>query len=115
MTKKEPRGQARLDKADQQHFPFIEPPARRQVPADDLPLLGLAVELERALPCQHDGNALINPGKGPHRFSLRCCTCGAHVGWLSNDAAKFIDELARKFGAPSEPIKIRATPPKEQP
>jgi hypothetical protein len=76
--------------------------------AEDGPLIGLRVQLNRAIdrraPC-HDNVVEVCSGKGPHGHALLCEACGKFRGWLPKAAASFITETIRKFGVPSEPLK----------
>jgi hypothetical protein len=62
--------------------------------------------IDRAKPC-HNNVAAIYPGKAQHAAELRCADCGAHRGWLPQQALIFINQTAARFGAPSEPIILR--------
>ena len=76
-------------------------------PANDNPLLGVQVQLDRKIdhrqPC-HKNIAEICTGRGPHSYSLLCATCSRFRGWLPKAAASFITETIQKFGVPSEPL-----------
>lgn len=63
---------------------------------------------DRAKPC-HDNIAIVGPGKPPHAAELRCATCNAHRGWLRAEALTFVETLAQRFGASTEPIILRDT------
>jgi hypothetical protein len=69
-------------------------------------LLGLPVRLPDLCHC---GSTLaaIESGRGPHIAGLRCA-CGQHRGWLSRASHKFLTETVRRFGRPTQPIRIRA-------
>ena len=73
-------------------------------PAD--PRVSPAVELSDVCKC---GGSLaqIGPGSGPHCASLRCASCGAHRGWLSEEAYRFVSRIIERFGPLTAPIKIR--------
>jgi hypothetical protein len=72
----------------------------------------LRVALERSIdqakPCCQNV-ALIHPGKGQHAAELRCTDCGAHRGWLPQEAHAFIKKTAERFGVPTEPVVLRDT------
>jgi hypothetical protein len=70
------------------------------------PLYGLQVQLPNACGCG-DHVALIGPGTAPHAAELRCRSYVRHRGWLSQEARRFVLELATKFGAPTQPIILR--------
>jgi hypothetical protein len=70
------------------------------------PLIGLHVQLDRAVPC-HGNVAEICPGCGPHAYALLCTTCGRHLGWLPKAAADFVAETIRVFGIPQQPLILR--------
>jgi hypothetical protein len=71
------------------------------------PVMGLQVELPDACP-QCQGNvASVGQGVAPHRASLRCITCRRHRGWMSLVSYTFLSEIAKKFGRPDAPIKVR--------
>ena len=36
-----------------------------------------------------NGDAIIGPGRGPHRASLSCRFCNVHRGWLNKETAAF--------------------------
>ncbi len=74
-------------------------------------LLGLSVRLPDV--CSECGEvvALIGAGKGPHKASLSCNSCGHFRGWISAESYNFIAEIINKFGgAPTTPILIRRGP-----
>jgi hypothetical protein len=68
-------------------------------------LLGLPVQLPDLCRC---GSMLatIEVGCGPHRAGLRCA-CGRHRGWVSGVCHKFLTETVKRFGRPTESIRIR--------
>jgi hypothetical protein len=74
-------------------------------PSCPAPAIGLTVKLDRDIdrqrPC-HNNLAVIHAGKPPHAGELRCATCGAHPGWASRTMLDFINETARRFGAPAQ-------------
>jgi len=59
--------------------------------------------------CQKCGNnvAVIGEGKGEHFGELLCINCNSHCGWMSRRTAEFVAAVAKKFGAPDEPIVLR--------
>jgi hypothetical protein len=65
--------------------------------------------VEPPTPCRQCNGVLATIGAGtqPHAASLRCTTCGGHRGHLSLSTWSFISSIAGKYGAPTEPIKIR--------
>jgi hypothetical protein len=71
----------------------------------------LRVQLDRRIDqrttCCGSNIAAIHVGRGPHAAELRCADCGAHRGWLPQEAHSFIQKTAARFGAPSEPIILR--------
>jgi hypothetical protein len=71
-------------------------------------LVRLERDCDRDLPC-HDNLAVIGPPKGPHAGELRCAQCDQHRGWLPKQTLDFLNTTAARFGAPSEPIVLRAT------
>jgi hypothetical protein len=70
-------------------------------------LLGVLVRLPDA--CGKCGGdvAVIGAGKGVHKASIACNSCGYFRGWVSYESYKFIAEITNKFGAPTTPILIR--------
>jgi hypothetical protein len=82
-------------------------------PAD--PLFGIAVKLPDT--CSKCGElvGVVGPGKPPHCASLLCRSCRLHRGWISRANYTFLNEIIKKFGAPSEPIvfRSRSTKPEE--
>ena len=70
------------------------------------PVIGLSVELSDVCKC---GGivALTGAGRGPHRASLHCSSCGAHRGWLSRKAYSFVSRIIAEFGSLTAPVKIR--------
>ena len=52
--------------------------------------------------------AVIGSSAGPHAARLNCLKCGSHMGWLSNEAHRFICEVIAKCGRPTEPIEVYA-------
>ena len=69
------------------------------------PLPGIEVQLPRRCPCGH-GVFRLGPGQRPHRASLHCARCGAHSGWLPNEASNFVAAVIERFGRPTAPITI---------
>src|SRR6516165_8170020 len=71
----------------------------------------LRVQLDRSIDartrCCGSNIATIHIGRGPHAAELRCAACGAHRGWLPQEAHAFIKKTAEKFGAPTDPIILR--------
>ena len=75
-------------------------------PPSDNPLIGLVVDLQQ--PCKCGAYvAVIGCGKGPHLASLRCEACDEHRGWLSQQTHSFISETIKRFGRPTDPIRVR--------
>jgi hypothetical protein len=71
-----------------------------------VPLIGLSVELSDS--CKCGGTvALTGAGRGPHRASLHCSSCGAHRGWLSRGTCTLINGIITRFGPLTAPIVIR--------
>jgi hypothetical protein len=68
---------------------------------------GLSVELPTVCPTCSAVLATIGEGREPHKASLRCTSCNAFRGHMSIVTWSFIANLAGRFGAPTEPIKIR--------
>jgi hypothetical protein len=73
-------------------------------------LIGLRVRLDRPVdrerPCCRNV-CTIGPARGPHAGELLCADCKQHRGWLSKSAAKWIEAVVSKFGAPTTPIVVR--------
>ena len=69
-------------------------------------LIGLRVWLLDACRCGRVF-AVIEAGRGPDNGGLRCA-CGWHRGWISGETHKFLCDVVRRFGRPTEPIEIRA-------
>jgi hypothetical protein len=71
----------------------------------------LRVQLDRRIDqrthCCGSNIATIHIGRGPHAAELRCADCGAHRGWMPQEAHAFIKKTAEKFGAPTTPIILR--------
>jgi hypothetical protein len=71
----------------------------------------LRIQLDRSIDqrttCCGSDIATIHVGRGPHAAELRCAACGAHRGWLPQEAHAFIKKTAEKFGAPTDPIILR--------
>jgi hypothetical protein len=88
----------------------IHVPTQADLFGTDDPLVGLRVQLDRAVdqcqPC-HGNVAEICAGRGPHAHALRCATCGQHRGWLPKAAAEFLTETIRVVGVPREPLIYR--------
>jgi hypothetical protein len=68
-------------------------------------LLGLPVHLADTCRCG-ETLASIEAGHGPHHAGLRCA-CGRHRGWVSGVTHTFLTETVKRFGRPTEPIRIR--------
>jgi hypothetical protein len=45
-------------------------------------------------------------GTGAKRSSLRCASCRAHLGWVSQTAERFLRKIVGRFGRPTKPIEI---------
>jgi hypothetical protein len=71
------------------------------------PLLGILVQLPDACGKCGDSVAVIGPGKGMHKASLSCNSCGFFRGWVSHAPYDFLAAITSKFGAPTTPIIIR--------
>jgi hypothetical protein len=73
-------------------------------------LIGLRVKLDRPVdrerPCCRNV-CTIGPARGPHAGELTCADCHQHRGWLSRPAAKWIESVITRFGAPKTPIIVR--------
>jgi hypothetical protein len=67
----------------------------RLKPADDRPC------------CANNSVAVIDRPSGLHAAQLKCASCGAHRGWLSQNIASWLTTVINKFGAPDAPIVIR--------
>jgi hypothetical protein len=67
---------------------------------------GLLVRLPDACKCGHT-IALIGKGRGLHRASLHCHSCGRFRGWVSKTSHDFLTGIIKSFGCPTEPIVIR--------
>jgi hypothetical protein len=76
------------------------------ITTDDTSLAGLLVHLPRRCKCGH-GTFVTGAGRGPHRASLYCGRCRRHSGWLSNEAATFLEKVIGHFGRPTDPIVVR--------
>jgi len=74
------------------------------------PPVGLRLKLDRSVdrlrPC-HDNIATVDHGRAHHAAGLRCSKCGRHRGWLPREGFEFLTNIARRFGAPAEPIILR--------
>jgi hypothetical protein len=76
-------------------------------PVRRLQLVRLDRRTDRAKPCC-DNIATIEPRHdGPHAAELRCANCGAHRGWMPHEAMRFVADLSRRFGAPTDPLILR--------
>jgi hypothetical protein len=67
-------------------------------PAAALSLAGMCLRLDRSCDraqgcCERRG--VIHPGRGPHRFEIRCANCGRHRGWLKGAAAALLEAMQR--------------------
>jgi hypothetical protein len=67
-------------------------------PAAALSLVGMHLRLDRSCDrahgcCQRLG--VIRPGRGPHRFEIRCADCGRHRGWVKAAAASLLEAMYR--------------------
>src|SRR5262249_24241203 len=75
-------------------------------------LFGLKVRLDRPIdrerPCCLN-ICTIGAARGPHAGELRYASCGQHRGWLSKSTARWIQHVARRFGAPATPIVVRGS------
>jgi hypothetical protein len=80
------------------------------VPPPTGSLIGLELKLDRPIdrrnPCCRS-ICIIDPGKGPHAYGLRCTGCGQHRGWLSKPTAAWIEQVVVHFGVPTSPIVVR--------
>jgi hypothetical protein len=45
-------------------------------------------------------------GTEAKRSSLRCASCRAHLGWVSQSAQRFLQRVVERFGRPTKPIEI---------
>ena len=95
---------------------YIEGAARHNCPERVFPsnhnlLAPQRVRLDRTIDrrttCCGGNVAAIHPGRGPHAAELRCSDCGTRRGWLPREAHTFLNQMAARFGAPSEPIILR--------
>jgi hypothetical protein len=72
-------------------------------------IIGLKVKLDRPVdrerPCCRN-LAVICECAPPHAGRLRCADCDQFRGWLSKQAAMFVQSAATRFGAP-EIITVR--------
>jgi hypothetical protein len=68
----------------------------------------LQVRLARAVDVEHpccENVAVVNPRpETPHAAELRCLDCGKFRGWLRREAMVFLEEITRRFGAPTTPL-----------
>jgi hypothetical protein len=67
-------------------------------PAAAPALVGMYLRLDRSCDrahgcCQRQG--VIQPGRGPHRYELRCADCGRHRGWVKAAAASLLETMQR--------------------
>lgn len=69
-------------------------------------VVGLEVILERPCRCS-ESIAVAGSSAGPHHASLECASCGAHRGWLSGEAFRFLSDVIDSFGRPVAPVVIR--------
>jgi hypothetical protein len=69
-------------------------------------LVRLDRHVDRDRPCCNNV-AIVGSGKAQHAAALYCAGCNAHRGWLRREALDFLTDLARRFGAPAEPIILR--------
>jgi hypothetical protein len=84
--------------------------AERRPMSFDTNLLGLKVVLDRNIDRAEgccNNHAIITPGKGPHRYALRCAKCGRHRGWISHKSASFFERLVGIYGEPKKPLVVR--------
>jgi hypothetical protein len=61
-------------------------------------LTGLQLGLDRSCDRTHGccrRRGVIRPGRGPHRYELRCTNCGRHRGWLKAAAAELLAAMQR--------------------
>jgi hypothetical protein len=70
------------------------------------PVLGLTARLQK--PCRCGSTlATIGAGKGPHAVALYCEQCAVHRGWASHETHRFLTEIIKNFGLPTEPVTIK--------
>jgi hypothetical protein len=78
---------------------------RVAVPALSLDLLN-ALEVRMPSSCSNCGCVAALLQAEANRRSLRCASCRAHLGWVSNTAERFLQKIAERFGRPAKPIQI---------
>jgi hypothetical protein len=64
------------------------------------------LEVRMAVSCRKCGCITALIGTETRRLSLRCTSCRAHLGWVSQNAERFLREIAGRFGRPTKPIEI---------
>jgi hypothetical protein len=66
-------------------------------------IVGITIRLDR--PIDHErpccDNLVIITAGTLHRGRIRCAACGHDRGWLSGTTIDFIEQVSRRFGAPS--------------
>jgi hypothetical protein len=64
--------------------------------------------LEVRLPsnCGKCGCVTASLGTEAARSSVRCASCRAHLGWVSQTAERFLRKVVERFGRPTKPIEI---------
>jgi hypothetical protein len=91
---------AAIDRIVARLRPAVPPPPPKTI-------VGLHLRLDRACDRRKRccvGVGVVQPGVGPHRFGLRCASCGQHRGWLKGSAADLLTAMARDGRLSSSPI-----------
>jgi hypothetical protein len=65
---------------------------------------GLEVRLPSS--CSKCGCVTALIGAEAKRSSLRCASCRAHLGWVSETAERFLRKAVERFGRPTKPIEV---------
>jgi hypothetical protein len=73
--------------------------------ADARFLDGLEVRMPTS--CIKCGCVTARIGTEAQRSSLRCASCRAHLGWVSQTTECFLREVVERLGRPTKPIEVR--------
>jgi hypothetical protein len=69
-------------------------------------IIGLRLRLDRTCDRKRgccDQIGIVRPGRGPHKFSLRC-TCGKHRGWIKAAVGDLLAAMLRDGRLTAAPI-----------
>ena len=81
---------------------FLPAPATT-ASSSSLSIVGMTIRLDR--PIDHErpccDNLVIITAGTLHRGRIHCAACGRDRGWLSGTTIDFIEQVSRRFGAPS--------------